>query len=287
MRVALIGDIGGHVSVLEDCLRSLGVGPDYAIPGDLVIVQVGDLVRCTTGFLRGNRECVALAGHLLARNGGHRYVQLAGNHESAALGGPCRSTWVLDECVDDDIVSTLKSWWATGDMVLAHPLVQVTSADASDTVGDVLVTHAGLTAARWDSLGSPRSVIDAARLVNRDVGAPMAQVSRAGSLISGEVGEMADTMWAEVNREFYLPWLGRRDAPFVQIHGHASPFNWATGSWWPDTPLEVRGATEISHQLRRTRTRFDNGFEAVSIDWMLGDGAPPPRVWEVLVLTHR
>lgn len=277
MRIALIGDVGGHASVLDKCLSQLGVGADLVIPDDLVIVQIGDLIRCTRGFLQKNKECVALADDILAHNGRHRYVQLAGNHESAALGGPKRETWVLDECVDDDIVRRLTRWWTTGGMVLAYPVAQ-------DGSGDVLVTHAGLTVDRWTSLGSPRGVVEAAHLINRDAGAPMPNIARGGFLTTGEVNRLADTMWAEVNREFYLPWLDRSDVPFVQIHGHASPFNWSTGSWWPDTPREVREATHIDFDRRRTSTRGAGGFEAVSIDWMLGDGAPPPQVWQVLVL---
>ncbi|MHA3723794.1 metallophosphoesterase [Leucobacter sp. HY1910] len=279
-RLIFIGDVGGHPSVFEACLRQVGVGADCRIPDGVTLLQVGDLVRCTKAHFRaGNLACVELAERLLAANP-DQYIQLAGNHEAAALGGPKRETWEVDASLCLDTRLKLSRMWESRQMCLAHA---VTSRSGVES----LITHAGLTLDRWLSLGAPTSAHEAAQIVNRDIGRDMAAWSRAGSLV-GERDLMADTMWAEVNLEFYQPWLRIGTAPFNQIHGHASPHNWNTDRWWDDATPAIRAATRVDHVRRRTVTRSGgrgtNGFSARSVDWVLGDGAPPAGIWPLYEL---
>lgn len=95
--------------------------------------------------------------------------------------------------------------------------------------------------------------------------------------------------WAEVIEELYGPWLAAGDAAFTQIHGHASPWNWASDGWWPAATPAVRAATTVDRIRRRTVTRLgpeERSPVAVSTDWMLGDQAATDT-WPVLVLTVR
>ena len=44
-RIAVIGDVGGHLVQLEAALASLGASRvDHRLPDDLTVVQVGDLI---------------------------------------------------------------------------------------------------------------------------------------------------------------------------------------------------------------------------------------------------
>ena len=45
IRVAVIGDVGGHVEELRRELRALGASETGVLPDDLVVIQVGDLVH--------------------------------------------------------------------------------------------------------------------------------------------------------------------------------------------------------------------------------------------------
>jgi len=45
-RIAVIGDVGGHLGQLEAALAALGAtGGDRRLPDDLTVVQVGDLIN--------------------------------------------------------------------------------------------------------------------------------------------------------------------------------------------------------------------------------------------------
>jgi hypothetical protein len=272
-RVAILGDVGGQITVFRAVLDDLGVAPAAGVlPPGLAVVQVGDLVRAGTGDGLDNDACVALAAHLAAANPG-RWIQLFGNHDIALLGGPTKSDWAALPAAEPATVDRLCGWWATGQGRLAV---------AVDTTehGDILVTHAGLTRGRWLALGAPTRAARAAELINADLGAPVGSVIRGGCLTgadAGPDGAGADVTWAEVNHELYQPWLTGGDLPFTQIHGHASPWNWSAGTWWPDTPPAVRRATTIDRTSRRTVTVLNAdaaaGGLAVGVDWMLGNQA--------------
>jgi hypothetical protein len=80
-RVAVIGDIAGHLDELRTELRRLGAdGATGWLPGDLTIIQVGDLVH------RGpaSDAVVALVDGYLTRQP-MQWVQLVGNHEAHYL----------------------------------------------------------------------------------------------------------------------------------------------------------------------------------------------------------
>lgn len=260
-RIVFIGDIGGNPNVLLDCLERAGVS-DGMVPDGTVIIQVGDLVRCHKVFREGNDHAVRIAGDTLRRNP-ESYVQLIGNHEAAALGSPARENWDVLGSMTDRARRQLDELWTNGAMRLA---VTVTTKE----FGAVLATHAGLTRARWAAMGSPKVAEDAATTIRMDERAPMQNWSRAGLLVDDFDSE-ADVTWADVNLEFYEPWLTHADMPFTQIHGHASPFNWQSGDWWADATPAVRSATDVNFQAHRTITSLGPQRVAVSVDWNLGD----------------
>jgi hypothetical protein len=284
-RVAVLGDIGGQATVFHHVLRDLGADPaTHALPARLAVVQVGDLVRAGAGPGLDNDACVALAGQAAAANPG-RWIQLFGNHDLALLGGPTKPDWPGLPSANPATIDHLHRWWARREAVLAVGL-------RCREYGDVLITHAGLTRGRWRALGAPATATEAAHLINDDVGQPVHHVIRGGRLTgtdSGPDAAGADVIWAEVANELYQPWLTAADMPFTQIHGHATPWNWPTNDWWPDTPADVRHATTIDHATRRTTTTHlargnQSDRVAICVDWTLGN-QPTTTCWPLLTLT--
>jgi hypothetical protein len=279
MRVFVIGDVGGHPSVFLSCLAQCGIVEDLRIPDGVIVVQVGDIVRCDRRFIDGNARCIDVSAQLLENNPG-RFIQLAGNHEAGMLGGPRGAGWDRPEdCIEKVPWALLDRLWSRGRIRLAAGWEQT-------SLGPSLITHAGLTLQRWTSMGRPISPVRTAQLINADAGRPMATFSRAGKL-SGRLDLHADTMWAEVNQELYGPWIAHGDRPFLQIHGHAAPFNWGDKDWWPDADAAVRTSTEVDERNRRTMTELPVSGQllAISVDWMLGDGPWQDAPWPLLQFT--
>ena len=276
-RVVVLGDVGGHPDVLRRSVASVGGDPQtMRLPQGVALVQVGDVVRCSRAPAIRNDECIELVDRAMSVNG-EMWVQLLGNHDLALLGGEHRRGWAVGGTARPETVATLERWWNEEVAVLA------TSAVSAD-LGPVLITHAGLTVERWNMLGRPSSPAEAAEAINVDVGSPVACFSRAGDLV-GSSDPLVDVTWAEVNSELLTPWLVRGKSPFAQVHGHASPFNWQAQEFWEDASPDVRSATRVNANQRRTVTEMPAGSTFVSVDWMLGD-VDPGRGWDLLELSR-
>jgi hypothetical protein len=280
-RLAFIGDIGGHASLFERVLSDLGCDVHRrSIPHDLVVVQVGDLVSLARRRGEDSNRCIAIADAML-RAHPDRYIQLWGNHEIAALGGPRRPMWTGGD-VEPATIACLERWWRDRRARFAFAF------DADD--GPWLVTHAGLTFARWVDAGRPNAH-EAARLLNAHRNG--VTQSRAGSLVTGTVDERADVTWAEVVREFYEPWIRSAERgeaiPFHQMHGHGTPWQWAAGAFFEEAGAELRDACRVDAAARRTTTTlgsFASGGSAVAVcvDWVLLDMPTRSGVpWPVLI----
>lgn len=282
----VLGDIGGHHSVLMRSLEGLGVdSTTLKMPADLVVVQLGDLVRVSDSPHLDSLSCVLTAERLMRVNPG-QWVQLIGNHDAALLGGPRRATWRRPEADDDrdvEAAAVIRDWWQSGSCRMAQGLV-------TREFGAVLLTHGGLTRMRWQAIGAHQDPRVAAEHLNRDVSRPPEEVFSAGLLVDPDAGVGdPDVTWAEVGREFYEPWIFSGDMPFSQIHGHASPWNWQTNEWWPSVSEAVRSATQVQSAVRRTLTRASGHGGAedrvlVSADWNLGE-IPTDSHWPLLHLT--
>jgi hypothetical protein len=211
-RVAVIGDVAGHLDELVGELARLGADPDTGrLPPDLVVVQVGDLVH------RGPESAavVALVDRYLSEQPGQWY-QLVGNHEAQYLREPAFS-W--PEELPQDAVATLRRWWDSG---------QLRVATAIATRGEsFLVTHAGLTAGFWRSvLDAPADARQAAVALNALPRGRSHVVFRAGELLGRRRDQSAGPLWAVASSELVPSW---QDAamPFSQVHGHTSVYDWA------------------------------------------------------------
>lgn len=257
-RLAIIGDVGGHLPPLVEQLIVLGVDIERReMPADLVICQVGDLVH------RGpdSDAIVELVGDLLSRNPGH-WVQLVGNHEQQYLPGQLEF-W--SPRITHTSARTLRDWWEAGHLRIAaafpiaarggEPDPDGDTAVDSCPPGDLLVTHAGLTAGAWRDLDSPRSARDIAEILNTG---EHRVTWRQGGMTTGRTDHAAGPLWAEAVGEVYASWSAAGKRPggpaepgFAQAHGHSSPHPWGFARWQPFHPAEC--AADPQRKITRVR----------------------------------
>jgi hypothetical protein len=218
MRIAVVGDVGGHAGALRAELARLGV-PDEGrgpIPADLTVVQVGDLVH------RGpdSEEVVRQVDGYLRRQPG-RWVQLIGNHEAQYV-RPRTFQW--SPALDPSAADRVRAWWREG---LMRPAVALTADGES-----LVVTHAGITEPFWRSvLGAPATAAEIAAAVVALGRADDPALFRAGCMLQGRAADpLAGPLWAAAASELVASWTGE-ELPVSQVHGHSSAYDWESLAW--------------------------------------------------------
>lgn len=272
-RIAIIGDLSGHLEPFLTALETLGVDLETArLPDDLTVVQLGDLIHKGPD----SASIVAYVEGLMTSEGG-RYIQLLGNHEAQYLGGP--GFWRQD--IDPMVEAMLTSWVSDGGAQLAVAL---------DTVehGQILVTHAGLTAGMWtQGLDAPADAARAATLINKMLRANPELALRPGWMLGGHNADMtAGVAWAHVTRELYMSWTlvqQRRPLPFTQVHGHSSAMWWSKRAWDPMVSEAIRERALVSFEDRHVTVPFGD-HKIIGIDAGFGRQTPY-RPQHPLVLT--
>lgn len=210
MRIAVIGDVGGHAKALRCELARLGVRPGGPLPKDLVVVQIGDLIH------RGpdSAQVVDMVDGYL-RTQPTQWIQLIGNHEAHYLQPP---VFAWPESLGREHICIINRWWKNGSAVVAA------AADTADE--SFLITHAGITAEFWArALGGPRTATEAARRINDLVKMDADAVFRAGVMLHGTAAPDVGPLWAHTRTELFPGWADRQ-MPFSQIHGHNSITPW-------------------------------------------------------------
>lgn len=264
-RVAVIGDVSGHLAPFVATLSNLGVdAAARKIPRNLAIVQVGDLVhRGPTG-----NQVVELVNELMQNNPPDAWIQLLGNHEAMHLGGPVFGNdagETLCNC-SDATVSLLQTWYNTNVMRCALAIrARVHTPKMASTVNEWLLTHAGLGHAAWTALGRPRTATHAAQLLNAQLYDDPTRAHAAGAMLRG----IAPTpnippgvLWADCINEIYIPWYNatqhERNLPsFGQLHGHSSPVYWRTSQWIP-TSREYADRRDFNTAARHSCVTIGN-----------------------------
>lgn len=268
-RVAIVGDVGGHLAELIQLLVDLGMDPrTRALPPDLTVVQVGDLVH------RGphSAQVVRFVDAMLTRHPG-QWVQLLGNHEQLYVGQPI---FVWDEDITATAQETLRRWWGTGEM-------RVAAAIQDSTGAAWLATHAGLTSGFWRTIGSPADAGEAAATINALDRSPGAPLWRAGCMLGGPATAAAGPVWAAADQELLPGWCAW-DAPrvaFHQVHGHSTAVDRLTGDFLGRDGYSA-AATTWDPATRHTTTTTRSGTLVVGID--PGHLQAPARPWAPLVL---
>ena len=270
-RVAVIGDVAGHLDELRGELRRLGADPTSGrLPDDLTVIQLGDLVH------RGpaSDAVVALVDRYLTTQVG-QWIQLVGNHEAQYLREPAFS-W--PERLAPESIETMRGWWAHGQMQAAVSVHTPTE--------DFLVTHAGLTADYWgDILGGLADVDQVAAALNSFIGTHEAVLFRAGQMLGGGRGDpAAGPVWAAAATELVPGWLDTT-LPFSQVHGHTSLFDWQAQLFFAGD--DVRRRTRLDQDAKHAVVTLPGG-RIIGVDPGHGRRARRPwRSWEIVGATRR
>lgn len=262
-RVAVVGDVGGHLDALTAQLRELGADVEVGtLPPGLEVVQVGDLVH------RGpdSEGVVALVDRFVHRT--RRWHQLIGNHEQQYLRKP---VFHWPSRIDGHAIDQLRSWWKHGWM---RPAAAIRAASGEEFV----VSHGGVTAGFWRELGAPASGQTTAAAINALVHEDPARLFRAGQMLGLPVDRAAGPVWASAASELIPSWWGIA-LPFSQIHGHTTVIDWDTGR--PSGSLELMSAIEIDPAARHEEFHLRGG-RIVGID--PGHGQRAYEHWKAFVL---
>ena len=264
-RVAVIGDLAGHLVELTGELRRLGADERTGrLPADLQIVQVGDLVH------RGPdpEGVVALVDRYL-REQPDQWVQLAGNHEAQYVHEPAFS-W--PERIADVAVDSLRRWWTTGRMLVA---AAVHTPDE-----DFLITHAGLTEGFWRlALDLPSRAELAAAAINSFIGTHDDVLFHPGQMLGGgDPDPGAGPVWAAAATELAPGWLATT-SPFSQVHGHSGVVDWRRNvlRCSPEVAELVTVDPDAAHESVAVP-----GGRIVGVD--PGHGRRPHHPWRAFVL---
>jgi len=249
-RLAIIGDIGGHLSMLHKQLRCLGVDTTTAeLPDDLIVCQVGDLVHKGPDSL----GVLTYVDTLMRRNP-RQWVQLLGNHDAQHLPG---TTQFWNQQTPAEVTSILRSWWEHGQITIAAAFDVEPAGDVltGTVAGQLLVTHAGLSAPAMRAATGGVTATAAATAAALNTIPPV--VWREGEIITGRNDPCAGPLWAIAATEVYPSWMYRPDTvPFHQAHGHTAICNWRRRRMYP-APTAVADAVEhIDGVARVTRTRI-------------------------------
>jgi hypothetical protein len=262
-RIAVLGDVGGHAWVLRRCLQELGADTtNGSLPDDLVVVQVGDLVHKGPD----SPGVVALVDRMMMGSP-EQWIQLIGNHEAQeGLGGP--DFW--HESLPKKVQAELRRWVDSDRARMAVAL---------DTVeyGPTLVTHAGLTRVKWEVIGRPEDPADAARSLNKEMAADPDRAFAAGEMLGVKPRLPVGVAWASP-RELLLSW-DMEPLPFSQVHGHASPRRWTSGTWAPGLPRRTTALGATDAGKRHSDFSWPGGEHIVCVDPDFGaDAAPVPLI---------
>ena len=226
-RIAVIGDVGGVASCFDHVLGRLGVIGDV-LPVGLTVVQLGDLI----GGQGHDSALLDRVDRLMTANPGS-WVQLAGNWESRHLPGFVRFDPRKERvALNATDVELLGSWWRDGHLRIA------TAIDTPS--GEMLITHAGLTAGLWRTIGQPASAVGAAEMLNEMatyvpelIGAPGEMMH---AVVNGQVVSQrrlaAGPLWASAS-ELWSSWAAEPLMPFHQVVGHTAPWYFNRGHWSP------------------------------------------------------
>jgi hypothetical protein len=257
MKIYVYGDIGGWYKPFRDSLEKIGVDTKKRIfPKDTVVIQVGDLID------KGpySESVVSMVDDFL-RDAPDQYIQLWGNHEARLIGGP---DFLSPSQKEYSISSLAKKRIKTWD---ANSLASIAVGVIDGNLGELLVTHSGITAFLWNDLGQP-NLKQSVNLLN---GLPNVTKFAAGLMLSQAAWGYAGPVWAECVNEVYVPWLDHK-VPYGQVHGHTSAFRFHRGMW-NSMPRELLLHASVDKTKRHTRINI-KGKPFIGIDPGFGQYEP-------------
>lgn len=122
-----------------------------------------------------------------------------------------------------------------------------------------VVTHAGITSDWWfDVL---EGEVDARQAVTKINAASLEDIHRPGEMLPiGDGMRPPGPVWAST-AELWSSWLDQ-PAPWPQVHGHSSSWNYQRHTWSPWTPEECIPFAAVDEAERRSRYLTGRGVGA-------------------------
>lgn len=261
-KTIILSDISGYLTVTDEKLSQHGVSiREGIVPKNTLLILNGDLVH------RGPEseevlECVDKIIHQ------PNVIVTIGNHDALYLG---KAGFQWNENVPN-ASQTYTQWWNDGTMIPACGLRTRT--------GDYLVTHAGLSHQLWVHMGSPRTMDKTLsglmNCVNDGSFFNMGEMIGHHSLCPGPI-------WCSA-RELLSSWNQNPEiqevAPFHQVFGHSSPYDWTWKRWWVQSN-ELKNRTTLFPKLRQS-VSIVAGVQFISTD--PGHSTRPAPSWEPWVV---
>ena len=271
---AVFGDVGGHYKPFMNALQSLGFDKKtFRIPANLTIIQNGDLVHKG----KSSNQLVPLVDNIMRANNSDpeagNWIQIFGNHEAQYFVGAPRF-WNM-ECDVHSIVM-MNSWWRNKDARLHYVIEQ-------NDGKPFIVSHAGVShrlfyhaESHWNRVDTGEPVDFAKNLATRTVAdfsawvdslqpEHMDRAAVAGAMLYGKISPHAGLIWAESVSEVYATWRGEQ-APFHQIHGHVTPYNWSLSKFYPNVHEVFRRELVLDKRKRHSTWTNDDGTMFIGID---------------------
>ena len=193
-RVAVIGDVGGHLAALRFELFRLGADPHTGtLPPGLTVVQVGDLVH------RGpdSEGVVALVDRYLREQPG-QWIQIVGNHEAFYLTEPM---FHWRERVTEATAASIRQTHLVGAASSQQVNAASSAAIAQTAPGSLLIAHSqqinqASTASVLQThlIGVPNS-----QQINTAIAAAISTGGFSGSLSDADIQRIVGAVIAALN----------------------------------------------------------------------------------------
>lgn len=260
----VFGDTGGHYRQLKAGLEAIGYDPTTnKLPRNVVVIHCGDLLHKGPN----SAAVIYMVDRIMEHNPG-QWIQLLGNHEYQYLGGI--PFW--REVIDPDAISMLQRWYFEGKVRNAYAITEpaefqnlVISKRGYETPEKpIILTHAGITHQYWNKF--LKSETDASTVVRMLNNFNPNQIGAPGAIIgSGNTTEFpAGPVWALSVEEVWNSWQSQSTVPFIQIHGHTTPYSHSLGRWF-SRDREFTKSSKVNPERRTVVTVVADSIQ-VAID---------------------
>ena len=259
MKNYVFGDTGGHGFTLLQGLRDIGLNMEtLKLPEDVRVIHLGDLIH------KGptSEDILAMVDGIMKVNGDN-WLQLLGNHEFQHIKGS-PYFWRCD--CSTEAKELINHWWDTKKALAAFGLPGFTSLKPGTslkpkfTVPDkgLLFTHAGVTRQFWTGRDSIADPVVFADLINAS---SVKIITRPGIMLANpyKTNINPGPVWALASDEVFNSWTDT-DMPFIQVHGHTTPYGWMYKKWFPNTSKWFRDSTTLNVDDRISITEVANSL---------------------------